>query len=112
MLTLQMNQSSYDRKVDIFSLGLIYFELLWKMFTKVEKYKVSVSIGIITVSLFSGNYCITDTRVYVFSQILDDVRKNTFPQEFCDQFSFEVSGLNNTFHGRKKYFMGTLKYFN
>ncbi|XP_042565507.1 interferon-induced, double-stranded RNA-activated protein kinase [Clupea harengus] len=56
----QMNQSSYDRKVDIFSLGLIYFELLWKMFTKVEKYK-----------------------------ILDDVRKNTFPQEFCDQFSFE-----------------------
>uniref|UniRef100_A0A4W4EC62 Eukaryotic translation initiation factor 2-alpha kinase 2 n=1 Tax=Electrophorus electricus TaxID=8005 RepID=A0A4W4EC62_ELEEL len=35
----QMNQSSYDRKVDIFALGLIYFELLWHLGTVNEKQK-------------------------------------------------------------------------
>ncbi|KAM4607895.1 interferon-induced, double-stranded RNA-activated protein kinase-like [Polymixia lowei] len=33
----QRSQTTYDRKVDIFALGLIYFELLWKLFSGMEK---------------------------------------------------------------------------
>lgn len=32
----------YDRKVDIFAVGLIYFEIIWKLPTKMERNKVSV----------------------------------------------------------------------
>ncbi|XP_033985803.1 eukaryotic translation initiation factor 2-alpha kinase-like [Trematomus bernacchii] len=35
----QERQKTYDRKVDIFPLGLIYFELLWKMSTYCERAK-------------------------------------------------------------------------
>lgn len=33
----------YHREVDIFAVGLIYFELLWKVKTLMEKQKVSVT---------------------------------------------------------------------
>ncbi|XP_069001134.1 interferon-induced, double-stranded RNA-activated protein kinase-like [Embiotoca jacksoni] len=36
----QESEKNYDRNVDIFPLGLIYFELLWKMYTRHEKEKI------------------------------------------------------------------------
>ncbi|XP_063048807.1 interferon-induced, double-stranded RNA-activated protein kinase-like [Engraulis encrasicolus] len=57
----EQNQSKYDHKVDIFALGLIYFELIWFMHTKSERRK-----------------------------IWDDVREQNFPKEFSDQFCFEL----------------------
>lgn len=36
-----MESNKYDRKVDIFALGLIYFELVWPMKTRMEKHNVS-----------------------------------------------------------------------
>ncbi|XP_056147740.1 interferon-induced, double-stranded RNA-activated protein kinase isoform X2 [Lampris incognitus] len=40
----QKSQKNYDRKVDIFALGLIYFELLWKLDSKSERAAVWSSI--------------------------------------------------------------------
>ncbi|KAJ8412777.1 hypothetical protein AAFF_G00117280 [Aldrovandia affinis] len=56
----QMNQRKYDKEVDVFALGLIYFELLWNMTTKNEKAK-----------------------------IWNDVRRNTFPPQFYVKHSVE-----------------------
>nr|XP_057914310.1 interferon-induced, double-stranded RNA-activated protein kinase [Doryrhamphus excisus] len=36
----QKTKNTYNRKVDIFALGLIYFELLWNVFTVTEKQKL------------------------------------------------------------------------
>ncbi|XP_038846886.1 interferon-induced, double-stranded RNA-activated protein kinase-like isoform X1 [Salvelinus namaycush] len=55
----QRNKTSYDRKVDIFALGLIYFELLWNL-SGMEKAKV-----------------------------WNDVRSQKFPQQFNTQFTIE-----------------------
>ncbi|XP_063048101.1 uncharacterized protein LOC134441640 [Engraulis encrasicolus] len=56
----EQNQSKYDHKVDIFALGLIYFELIWFMHTKTERRK-----------------------------IWDDIKEQNFPKEFSDEFRFE-----------------------
>ncbi|KAL7878202.1 hypothetical protein SRHO_G00048450 [Serrasalmus rhombeus] len=40
----QKSHCSYDKKVDIFALGLIYFELLWYLGTKNEKQKIWADI--------------------------------------------------------------------
>ncbi|XP_062374939.1 interferon-induced, double-stranded RNA-activated protein kinase-like isoform X2 [Sardina pilchardus] len=56
----QMNQPTYDRKVDIFALGLIYFELLWTVKTKAEK-----------------------------CDIWEHIKTKKFPEGFRDQFCFE-----------------------
>ncbi|KAK2824094.1 hypothetical protein Q5P01_021269 [Channa striata] len=53
----QKSKRNYDRKVDIFAFGLIYFELLWKFFTVLEKQKVWT-----------------------------DVRRQKFPEGFCFDF--------------------------
>ncbi|XP_036430646.1 interferon-induced, double-stranded RNA-activated protein kinase isoform X2 [Colossoma macropomum] len=56
----QRSQCSYDKKVDIFALGLIYFELLWNLGTKFEKQK-----------------------------IWDDIRSKKLPKGFSEKFEFE-----------------------
>uniref|UniRef100_A0A8C1RKM6 non-specific serine/threonine protein kinase n=1 Tax=Cyprinus carpio TaxID=7962 RepID=A0A8C1RKM6_CYPCA len=56
----QANQTSYDRKVDIYALGLIYFELIWNLFTLHERKK-----------------------------IWDDIRSRDFPPQFSKKCNFE-----------------------
>ncbi|XP_068424343.1 interferon-induced, double-stranded RNA-activated protein kinase [Clinocottus analis] len=57
----QRNGSTYDRKVDIFALGLVYFELLWHMFIGPEK-----------------------------KAICDDARIQKFPEKFQQNFPMEM----------------------
>ncbi|XP_078129318.1 interferon-induced, double-stranded RNA-activated protein kinase-like isoform X2 [Sander vitreus] len=57
----QKRKSTYDRKVDIFALGLIYFEILW-----------NVSVG-------------NERKV-----IWDDARNQKFPQGFPQKFPLET----------------------
>ncbi|KAK0153709.1 Interferon-induced, double-stranded RNA-activated protein kinase [Merluccius polli] len=57
----QRSENVYDRKVDIFALGLIYFLMLWKMLTGQEKAKV-----------------------------WDGIRQQTFPPGFAQTFPKEV----------------------
>uniref|UniRef100_A0A673GKL2 non-specific serine/threonine protein kinase n=1 Tax=Sinocyclocheilus rhinocerous TaxID=307959 RepID=A0A673GKL2_9TELE len=56
----QANQTSYDRKVDIYALGLIYFELIWNLFTLHERKK-----------------------------IWDEIRSRDFPSQFSKKCNFE-----------------------
>ncbi|KAL7889597.1 hypothetical protein AOLI_G00018550 [Acnodon oligacanthus] len=56
----QRSQCSYDKKVDIFALGLIYFELLWRLGTECEKQK-----------------------------IWDNIRSKKLPKGFSEKFEFE-----------------------
>lgn len=55
-------RTNYGRKVDIFALGLIYFELLWKFSTRYEKYKT-----------------------------WDDIREQELPEEFESSFTSEYN---------------------
>ncbi|KAJ8412778.1 hypothetical protein AAFF_G00117290 [Aldrovandia affinis] len=56
----QENLSEYDEKVDIFALGLIFFKLLWKMATEMERGK-----------------------------IWSDLRERRFPDGFSEQYTSE-----------------------
>ncbi|KAL7853310.1 hypothetical protein AOLI_G00201540 [Acnodon oligacanthus] len=57
----QENQMEYDEKTDIFPLGLIWFELLWKIPTKMEK-----------------------------SKMWNDVRNRMFPDPFCGKYKLQL----------------------
>ncbi|XP_053357675.1 LOW QUALITY PROTEIN: protein kinase 3-like [Clarias gariepinus] len=56
----QIQEQDYNKKVDIYAVGLIYFELLWRFGTQNEK-----------------------------SKRWDDIRSKTFPEEFFKSFDFE-----------------------
>ncbi|XP_028845176.1 protein kinase containing Z-DNA binding domains [Denticeps clupeoides] len=56
----QKDRRSYDEKTDIFPLGLIFFELLWKFSTRLEKAKT-----------------------------WENLRKQEFPDEFSEDFNYE-----------------------
>lgn len=58
----QLNGLNYNFKVDIYSLGVILFELLVPFYTAMERIKT-----------------------------LTDLRKNIFPNSFCKEFEHEVS---------------------
>uniref|UniRef100_A0A8C3AUJ9 non-specific serine/threonine protein kinase n=1 Tax=Cyclopterus lumpus TaxID=8103 RepID=A0A8C3AUJ9_CYCLU len=58
----QRSRSIYDRKVDIFALGLVYFELLWNIFTGPEK-----------------------------KAIWEDARIQQFPEGFQHNFPLEIT---------------------
>ncbi|KAK2922061.1 hypothetical protein Q8A73_001546 [Channa argus] len=62
----QKSEKDYDRKVDIFALGLIYFELLWKLSTAHEK-----------------------------QMVWDKTRRQIFPQGFCRNFYKEYIIINS-----------------
>lgn len=62
----QRSERKYDRKVDMFALGLIFFELLWKLSTGSERAK-----------------------------IWPDVRRQRFPEEFSVTFTKEKQIINS-----------------
>lgn len=62
MLNLQISGMSYNYKVDIYSLGVIFFELLNPFNTEMERY-----------------------------QTLTRLRNNIFPSEFSKNFKNEVT---------------------
>ncbi|XP_017539433.1 protein kinase containing Z-DNA binding domains isoform X1 [Pygocentrus nattereri] len=61
----QENQIEYNEKTDIFPLGLIWFELLWKIPTKMEK-----------------------------SKMWNDVRNRVFPDTFCRKYNLQLMCIN------------------
>ncbi|KAL6470724.1 hypothetical protein MHYP_G00218430 [Metynnis hypsauchen] len=61
----QENQMEYDEKTDIFPLGLIWFELLWKIPTVMEK-----------------------------SKMWNDVRNQMFPNTFCRNYKPQFMYIN------------------
>ncbi|XP_035771144.1 interferon-induced, double-stranded RNA-activated protein kinase-like [Neolamprologus brichardi] len=62
----QRSERKYDRKVDMFALGLIFFELLWKLSTGSERAK-----------------------------IWPDVRRQRFPEDFSVTFTKEKQIINS-----------------
>lgn len=46
-LVSQKEKQDYGRKVDIYAVGLIYFELLWQVGTRSERYEVGEIIHLI-----------------------------------------------------------------
>uniref|UniRef100_A0A669DYR5 non-specific serine/threonine protein kinase n=1 Tax=Oreochromis niloticus TaxID=8128 RepID=A0A669DYR5_ORENI len=62
----QRSERKYNRKVDMFALGLIFFELLWKLSTGYERAK-----------------------------IWPDVRRQRFPEEFSVTFTKEKQIINS-----------------
>ncbi|CAL8258100.1 unnamed protein product [Lota lota] len=64
----QMNKNQYDQKVDIFALGLVYFQMLWNMFGH-EK-----------------------------NEIWDGIRNQTFPEDFKRTFPKELNIIVSMLH--------------
>lgn len=79
----QVLGKKYNRKVDIFSLGIILFELHHPFATSMERAKVR-SCDVTCTCLYSIFY------MFYCSQVLEDVRNSKFPSNFEATLPLEV----------------------
>ena len=77
----QMNSFQYDHKVDIFSLGVILFELNHPFTTEMERAKVVPSVSLVF-------FC--HSLSFCFLKVLEDIRRQRFPKHFRQHLDQEV----------------------
>ena len=78
----QMNSFQYDHKVDIFSLGVILFELNHPFSTEMERAKVRCCLHYTSLSII---------LLPIFLKVLEDIRRHQLPKHFRQHLRHEVS---------------------
>lgn len=61
----QRQQKAYDRKVDIYAVGLIFFELLWRFGTMAERQEVGEILHISIINISKCSFTIY--RIFFFN---------------------------------------------
>ena len=83
----QMSSFKYDHKVDVFSLGVILFELNYPFTTEMERAKVlhPLLYLVLAATNSSSSYSLP------YLQVLEDLRRQHFPKHFRQHLRHEVS---------------------